>query len=1053
MRPAWCSHRPRPTARAVAATVVICQGAPMFSRILVPIALTTSVLFCACGDDDDAGPTVEPSAVVIVAAAEPDELRERLIDSASDYLERIAGDTPGVVRMAAPSSTAAIADVAASAGAGLVVVMDAQRLAPDAVPPAEIAALPDGAYRIETLDVGDFGNSLAPGERGATLVLLAGESRLARQYAVYEALRRLGVRYYHPEEEYVPRVPAGQLRARARAATAIARGDSPDYVPDFRFRGYTFHGAHPLEHLESFSDGDFPIDEAENVNLWIVKNRGETFRGAGRGVATEEARARRVAELNDLRDLLGMSSGVGITLHNVQQGGRPQIDPTSPVPVREQIETLVEQTLARAPDTTQFGIHFGPTEVSVTPDVETVQWIDWAGQKALELRPDIPVILNNHTSGGQAVDNFGDLGCPPGTNTRGVSDYYDLSFHTDPRLGVSVHTVMLPPLEGPAFVYNQVTFAHKLCLMQRASAEGRPLEWFPESSWWLSYDNPVPVYLPLYLATRHRDVELVAPLLEKNGGTLRRHKEFNSGHEWGYWQQDYGVGLWHWNVDVPFDTVLGELADPLCAPDVWPHSCAARDEMIAVLGEVIDHQWELFLERTDFDGRPGLYPYFSGEDPAEELSERAGFTFHPQPPLSFAATAALSAAESQRFRDGDLAALRDAARVYAAWTERLRALEPDVPPAGRPWLAEVLDGVEINGLRAAHLVALFDGMLAFGAAQRAGDEDAAAAAQPFLAAAAEFLDEAELVIRRREAAYRYPAAQVYGGGLTPETAVANGTTYEYRVHTKTHLLTYWTIRQQRAEDVVAGEMEDPNQVVLSPVFADPGVPLQIGWPEVASLAATVMLGDGTTVDQNSTEHTYAGDGVFPISGTIEIDGTPLNVDGAVARTAIRAAAPLGSLSLTFPTDEVAVQFIRGVSPAFYFAAAGDHLAVATDVTGSERFSFADVVTATISPAGGATFTSAPVDLRMQLVGLVGGDGTPRFIGLGDVTFSGDAGLVGPLRVTGTIAVQDVVDLLVELIGFDEQGAFAFLARVYELPVEELPADAPFEATLAVAAAG
>ena len=54
-------------------------------------------------------------------------------------------------------------------------------------------------------------------------------------------------------------------------------------------------------------------------------------------------------------------------------------------------------------------------------------------------------------------------------------DYYDLAFHTDPALGVSVHTVMFYPLEGAARVYAQQSFAHKRCLMQKASGAGRPL--------------------------------------------------------------------------------------------------------------------------------------------------------------------------------------------------------------------------------------------------------------------------------------------------------------------------------------------------------------------------------------------------------------------------------------------------------------------------------------------------------------------------------------------------------------------------------------------------
>lgn len=1024
------------------------------SPAVAGILLLGFLLVVACGSDDDGAAPAAGAAVLLVGESTSDPLRERLIASAARYLHAIAGATPAVERFAVPASAESIAAAAARTGAGLVVVLDAQYLVPELVDAGDIAALPEGAYRIATVDVGSHRNLLSD-EPGATLLLLAGESRLARQYAVYEALRRLGVRYYHPEAEYLPRLPAAQIRDRARTATAIARGageaSDEDYIPDFRFRGYTFHSSHPLEHLESFSDGDFPIDDARNAIDWMVKNRGESFRGAGRGVASAEARARRVGELEELRLLLGMTRGVGITLHNVQQGGRPQVDPSSPVPVREQIESLVESALAAAPDATQFGVHFGPTEVSVTPDVETVEWLNWAGRKALELRPDIPVILNNHTSGGQAVDNFDDLGCPPGTNTAGVCDYYDLSFHTDARIGVSVHTVMLPPLEGPAFVYNQMTFAHKLCLMQRASAEGRPLEWFPESSWWLSYDNPVPVYLPLYLGTRQRDVELVAPLLENRGGTLRRHKQFNSGHEWGYWQQDYGVGMWHWNVDVPLDAVLGEIADPLCDPAVWPHSCAARDELVAVLSEMIAHQWEYLLLRTDHRGNPGgLYNYFSGEDPAEELSARAGFIFHPQP-VTFAAVAAFSAEEAAHFRDTDVAAMHEMALVHADWLDRLRAVEAAVPPAGVPWLAEVVDGIEINRLRAEHAAALYEAMLAFGAAVRAGADDPTSAAWPLMELADARLAAAEVVIRRREAAYRYPSAQVYGGGLTPETAVPNGTTYPYRVHTKTHLLTFWTVRQERAMAVLAGDEVDPSRFVLAPVFADAGTPLDINWPQLPGVVGSVDLGDGSVVGADTTRHEYSSAGVFVISGTIEIDGTPALVGGAVARTSLRAASPLGALTLRQPSDPVAVEFIRGVSPSFHLAAAGDALAVTADASGSGAFHFDDVVVAPIHRADDG-FTSAPFDIRMQLVGLTGADGSPRFIGLGDVVLAGrldDTGFGDSLAIGGTIAVADVVALLVELVGFDEQGARAFLANVYETTAEMLPADAPFAGTLAL----
>ena len=45
---------------------------------------------------------------------------------------------------------------------------------------------------------------------------------------------------------------------------------------------------------------------------------------------------------------------------------------------------------------------------------------------ALELRPELEILVNDHTTGGQPTPHFDDQGCPPGTNAEGRGDYYDL---------------------------------------------------------------------------------------------------------------------------------------------------------------------------------------------------------------------------------------------------------------------------------------------------------------------------------------------------------------------------------------------------------------------------------------------------------------------------------------------------------------------------------------------------------------------------------------------------------------------------------------------------
>lgn len=1007
------------------------------------IALVMVCVAVGCGSDEPV--TGARTPVVVVAPETADPVVERTLSALTSYVERLVGTPPVLARPGSEPGMSGLESLAADRRAELVIVLDAHELGVEATPSAEIAALPDGAYRLALEERPD-----------TTFLLSAAETKLGKQYAIYEVLRRLGVRFYHPEQELVPRLPREQLRARARTPTAIAR-EGADYVPDFWHRGYTFHGSHPLEHLEAFSDAAHPIDEAEHVNDWIVKNRGNRFRGAGRGVASDESRAQRAAELDELRRLLGFPTGGGVTLHNQQQGSSAVVDPSSPVPPQQQIESYVEKQLQNAKEPlTEFGIHFGPTEFTVTPDQETVQWIEWAGQKALALSPEVKVSVNNHITGSQPTPNFDDLGCPSGTNDQGRGDYYDLAFHTDPRLGTRVHTVMFYPLEGPAHVYAQQTFAHKLCLMQKASAQGRPLVYFPEGSWWLSFDNPIPVYLPLYIWARHRDIELVRPLLVKNGGTLEGHRMFNSGHEWGYWQQDYAVGMWHWNADVPLESVIDELTDPFCAPETWPERCLAADTVRSVLLEAMEHQAEYFLERARVGGKPGgLYTYFAGEDPADEIAAATGFEFRPVR-TSFYAIQSWGKSQLNQFRFGDQKALGEMQDAYEDWLERLNAVRADVPEAGLPWFDEIVDGIEINGLRAEQSYQLYDAVLAYREGALKQQEDPAAPdpaifAGQKLAAAEETLKRAETVIRRREAQYRYPPEQTHGGGLTPETAVPNGTTYPYRVHTKTHLLSYWTNRHEQAVSIVQGGGASDNALVLDPVVGPPGAELAIDWPDIDGISASLDLGDGTVVDTSATSHAYVSQPeIWKIGGELTLEGQPLPLAGWVVRADARARTAPDGFYLAKPDSDLARSVLASLVPRFrwaYVPGAPGRIAFVPETRSDGRLDYARVVVAPLAALSNDAFSTEPVSFAIPISPPGGGEVTLEVRINGAVaTGTATASSVGPtVTLAGDMVLQDIVDALIALAGYDEKGAYQTLADVLGFDAANPPPTVPFEA--------
>jgi hypothetical protein len=1046
------------------------------SMLLGVLLLALASLIGACSDDAVA-PTVEEGGVLLLAPAAPDAALERLLQQVvADYLPTLGAVKPTLRRQAAGTS-ADVERAARQARAGLVLVLDAHRLASDIIDEAALTKLGPGAFFLDSREVGDWPNKL--GDRGATVVYAAGADKLSAQYALYELLRRLGARFYHPEQEYLPQNPAAVVRARARTATAVAaleadgKTPSPRYVPDFDQRSYTFHGSHPLEHLEAFSDAEHPIDEAVKVNDWIIKNRGNRFRGAGRGVTSGDRRARRVAELDQLRKLLGFPRGAGITLHNQQQGASAVVDPASLIPPKQQIEDYVAKRLAAVPDAHEFGIHFGPTELTTTPDTPTVQWINWAGQKALALAPGIRVVVNNHITGTQPVDNFDDKGCAPGTNSKGSCDYYDLSFHTDPRFAVKVHTVMFYPLEGPANVYNQKSFAHKLCLMQQASAAGRPLVWFPEGSWWLSYDNPIPVYLPLYIWTRYRDVELLEPLLKKNGGSLYAHRMFNSGHEWGYWQQDYAVGLLHWRAKIAYASILGELLDPLCAPSDWEKGCEAKRETQAVLETLIKHQRASYLTLKDHRGRAGaLFAYMSGEDPADELGAATGLEFQPVR-ISFLKVAAWDAVELERFEKGDLATLKQWDQLHDGWLKRLQAAAAQVPEAGKPWFDEIVDGVEINLLRARQTHQLYQAVVTYrrtqleNEAKLAIDPNAQLAdpkteATPQLEAAKLTRAGAETVIRRREKAYRYPLAQINGGGLTPETAVQNGTTYPYRVHTKTHLLTYWNNREKAVSEVLDGAAGGSG-LVLDPVFAAPGTQVDVTWPAISGLKGSLSIGSGasaTTLDQTGKSFDPgASAGYFPVSATLTIEGKDLPLKGGLVRSDSLATTPQKGLALTQPESTLAQDVLNTLFPPLSWAVLGGGeaaLVFAPDLAGDGKPLFEHVARAPVSggalPPAGQALTTEPITFRLPIPDP--GSKTPAlFLELSQVVFGGslasDGALTSPVTIKGKMALADLIDALVVMAGFDEPGAKAILASVLGVSVIDLPALLSFSGTLKI----
>jgi hypothetical protein len=626
--------------------------------------------------------------------------------------------------------------------------------------------------------------------RNGRRVVLSGGSLLAGQWAVYDLLQRLGVRYFHPEQTFYPgpadtaahvNWPAEPLQVRAR--------------PGFARRSMHVHRDHPVE-----LSAPKHADRAQMAALqrrwidWNVKLRQTQIDGWDEEFVGNYAYVR------------GFPRTASLNLANAQQGGRPLLNADDPRTEKLQIGRAIDQALRPVPGlppVESLSFQFNPSEFSETDEDLTVERLNKVASHIERHHPGVSLYTINHGT------------AQPPTAKRQVR-FFDLSAFAPPRLGVMVHPLMFYDLERPAAgVYGNDDFGPLLAFI-RAQQAVRPIVHYPEASWWLTFDLPVPLYLaPVTLEARQHDLQLLAPYRTAEHGArhgVMGHHLFTSGQEWGYWLIDYCVAQMVW------DPALGHRG---CVDD-FTRQLARGTEIAAVLAEVEARQVRDLRD-------PERLRFLVGSDDETEAAAGLGIRFHPLPPppadLLEWDEAAVSA-----LRERSLRPLAAMAADYHTWANRVEGLLPLQSAAQAPWVREIRDGLRIFALRAEHAVAVYEGALvvreqrlaaaAASAAGGAGDADSTTPDRiklgRALARARALTDAARQVVRRREIDYRYPAALTIAGGPrgTPD-AQPNRTVYPYRYLTRTHHLDFWTRPDEQLADLVRQVLRDSGQSLAS----------------------------------------------------------------------------------------------------------------------------------------------------------------------------------------------------------------------------------------------
>ncbi len=817
-------------------------------------------------------------------------------------------------------------------------------------------------------------------------ITLRGGGLMSAQWAVYELLEQLGVRYFHPEQTFYP-----------ETAQWPADPIDVDRKPRLFLRSMHAHRTHPIELSAPTYLGD--LDMAAYQKRWIdwnVKMRQTEVDGWD---------SQRIGNYAYER---GFPRGAGFNLLNTQQGGRPLLDPDDPRPESQQIADAIDARMVPVnglPDVSRFGFQFNPSEFTEADHQKTVNRLNFITNYITEHYPGVDIQTIYHGT----HEEPGPLG----------PTFFQLSELAPPALSVETHTLMFYDLERPAAgIYGNDSFADMLAWI-RKEAPIRRIIHYPESSWWLTFDEPVPLYLaPVTLEARQHDLDLLEPLLSENEDQktgVWGHHIFTSGQEWGYWLIDYCVAQMDWDLSVTYHD---------CEADFTSH-LAHGDQIQAVLDEVTTRQ---ITDMRD----PEILRFLVGSDDETEAAADVGILFHPLPPPP-ASVLGWSDEEVAKLEQSSLTPLRKMVTDYDAWADRVEATLPDQSPQALPLASEIRDGLRIFARRAEHAVTVYQTVLDLRAAIQAGDAAAIDTAKTGVNAARAITEKARTIVERREADYRYPPALTIDGD-EPGTpgAVENATIYPYRYLSRTHRMFYWT----RPDDQISAMFGDGLELVSVSrrIFTQPtAIDVTVLADDAQSL--TMDWGDGSAVETTLTPHTYGAEGFY--RWTLEVirtSGILRQEDDAVACTR-RMAFAKGSIKVVEPSGATLVE---GLLPGFVVGLGDDgtpFMAIGR-IDGSDPVSAKDAVWR----RDRSGMTSGPADMDITLNNI----GELTVYGAIITVADGSGPTDRRLSISGELSTDEIVATLVSVGGFDEMGAKQIVADVLGYTVDTLPARVTFQ---------
>lgn len=328
---------------------------------------------------------------------------------------------------------------------------------------------------------------------------------------------KLGFYFIHPRETVYPCFQEWPLNS-----TFEFQG-----IPRFDKKGFHLHTQHPTELTEALHDPS-SIDGQEMIReyiLWLARNQQNFFEFCLLETVEIENWIPYATSFVNYAHERGVLCSVDLSLHMIQQHAFKLVEfpPKNFQRFEKQIDHRLDLLLSA-------GFDFINMEFSIAEFVGGFEKLRHRLRKyivqKINSHPGVKLIGRTHV-----VKPEDEIGGKKKAKEVAISD---------PERGNLIHTVMCYSLtDSSAPVYELENFAH---LKDLLASENKVREtwYYPESAYWITFDNSIPMFLLPYLTARYEDIQTVQQM------GIPGHITFSSGWEWGYWLIDWSIARWSW---------------------------------------------------------------------------------------------------------------------------------------------------------------------------------------------------------------------------------------------------------------------------------------------------------------------------------------------------------------------------------------------------------------------------------------------------------------------------------------------------------------------------